>query len=247
MWTKVQEWYNRVALVSTPREPEDVATEVEAKPVFEFQAWPKTPRLLRDIVITEKIDGTNAAVLITELTDTTPVDDTVIVIVEDAEGRAWAVGAQSRNRIISLAADNQGFAKWVLTHAADLVADLGPGRHFGEFWGNKIARGYGLPPGDRRFSLFNPAFRFGQGAGEALEDGYVVRTPGLDTVPILFEGEFDTDYVRHTVALLEHQGSKAAPGYPRPEGIVVYHTHARKIIGKVTLDAHDQGKWEVAP
>lgn len=29
-----------------------------------FQPWPKTPRLFREIVVTEKIDGTNAQVFI---------------------------------------------------------------------------------------------------------------------------------------------------------------------------------------
>ena len=29
---------------------------------IEFKEWPKTPRLLRNITITEKIDGTNAAI-----------------------------------------------------------------------------------------------------------------------------------------------------------------------------------------
>lgn len=33
---------------------------------IEFQPWPKIARLNREITITEKIDGTNAAVIITE-------------------------------------------------------------------------------------------------------------------------------------------------------------------------------------
>ena len=32
----------------------------------EFQEWPKMGRYFRDIIVTEKIDGTNAQVLITE-------------------------------------------------------------------------------------------------------------------------------------------------------------------------------------
>lgn len=31
-----------------------------------FQAWPKTPRLFRSMIITEKIDGTNGAIIITD-------------------------------------------------------------------------------------------------------------------------------------------------------------------------------------
>lgn len=30
--------------------------------MIEFKAWPKIPRLFRDVIITEKIDGTNAAI-----------------------------------------------------------------------------------------------------------------------------------------------------------------------------------------
>jgi hypothetical protein len=62
----------------------------------EFKPWPKIARLNRDITITEKIDGTNAAVIVTE------------------EGE---VAAQSRTRIITPDADNFGFARWVAEHA----------------------------------------------------------------------------------------------------------------------------------
>lgn len=48
---------------------------------LEFQPWPKIARLNRDIVITEKIDGTNAAVHI------------------NAEGKL--VGVQSSSRFIT--------------------------------------------------------------------------------------------------------------------------------------------------
>lgn len=98
----------------------------------EFTPWPKTPRLFRPITVTEKIDGTNAAVHIAD-------DGTVT--------------AQSRNRIITPDADNYGFAAWVSANAFDLGSALGTGLHFGEWWGVGIQRGYGLF--SRRFSLFN--------------------------------------------------------------------------------------------
>jgi hypothetical protein len=47
---------------------------------IEFQAFPKIPRLVRDCVITEKLDGTNASIIITE------------------DGQ---IGAASRNRLIT--------------------------------------------------------------------------------------------------------------------------------------------------
>jgi hypothetical protein len=98
----------------------------------EFRAWPKTPRLFRTVTITEKIDGTNAAVIVT------------------AEGE---VAAQSRKRIITPEADNYGFATWVHENAAYLAETLGEGYHYGEWWGQGIQRRYGLD--HKRFSLFN--------------------------------------------------------------------------------------------
>ena len=48
-----------------------------------------------------------------------------------------------------------GFARWVETNRERLITLLGPGLHFGEWWGSGIQRGYGLTKGDKRFSLFN--------------------------------------------------------------------------------------------
>lgn len=98
----------------------------------EFRPWPKIARLNRDIIITEKIDGTNAAVGVTD----------------DGE-----VYAQSRTRIITPENDNFGFAAWVEENKAQLSAELGVGLHFGEWYGKGIQRGYGLRT--RRFALFN--------------------------------------------------------------------------------------------
>lgn len=98
-----------------------------------FEGFPKIARLSREIVITEKIDGTNAQILINE-------DGTIV--------------AGSRTRFITPENDNYGFAKWVKENEEELKK-LGFGRHFGEWWGNGCQRGYGLSKGDKRFSLFN--------------------------------------------------------------------------------------------
>ena len=99
----------------------------------EFAGFPKMARLSRDIVITEKIDGTNAQIYITK------------------EGE---IRAGSRNRWITPADDNFGFAQWVESNR-DQLLELGPGRHFGEWWGSGIQRGYGMEKGEKKFSLFN--------------------------------------------------------------------------------------------
>jgi RNA ligase len=96
-----------------------------------FNAFEKIPRLSREIVITEKIDGTNAQ----------------IYIGEDGE---FLVG--SRTQWITPENDNLGFARWAYEMKEDLLL-LGVGSHFGEWWGKGIQRGYGL--NENRFSLFN--------------------------------------------------------------------------------------------
>jgi hypothetical protein len=177
----------------------------------EFKAWPKTPRLFRDMVITEKIDGTNAAVIVTE---------------------DFEVAAQSRNRLITPEADNFGFARWVQENGEELARTLGPGRHFGEWWGSGIQRGYGLTKGEKRFSLFNVS-RYG-----AVD---LSAVPGLSTVPVVYSGPFETESVRGAVETLRVRGSLASPGFDRPEGVIVFHTAAQQVY-KVTLENDESPK-----
>lgn len=98
----------------------------------DFVPFPKIPRLNRDVVVTEKIDGTNASVLVHD------------------DGETYRVG--SRNRWITQGDDNFGFARYVAEHEETFL-QLGPGLHRGEWWGQGIQRGYGLD--HKRFSLFN--------------------------------------------------------------------------------------------
>ena len=178
----------------------------------EFQGFPKIPRLFREVVITEKIDGTNGAIGIT-------VD---------------GVYAQSRNRVISPSADNHGFAKWVNENAYTLVADLGPGLHFGEWWGQGIGRNYGLD--HKRFSLFNVK----RWEENELEFG----TPGLGVVPVLDRGEMATLMVKVSLERLRIGGSWAAPGFMNPEGVVVFHT-AGNFLFKATLSGDEMPKEQM--
>ena len=96
-----------------------------------FIAWPKIPRYENDsVIITEKIDGTNACIAIHD-------DGTYHV--------------QSRNNIITPEKDNAGFARWVQENWDD-IKQLGHGYHYGEWWFGKIQLGYVV---EKRFSLFN--------------------------------------------------------------------------------------------
>ena len=171
-----------------------------------FEEFPKIPRLKRDIIITEKIDGTNAQVFI-------------------AEDGTMRFG--SRSRWITPEEDNYGFARWATEHA-DGLRELGPGRHFGEWWGAGIQRRYGLT--EKRFSLFNA----GRWTAETVPSCCHI-------VPILYEGKFNTDAVESALSSLREAGSIAAPGFTNPEGVVVYVAAARSYF-KVTLEKDDEPK-----
>ncbi len=97
-----------------------------------FEKFDSIKRLSRDMTVSEKIDGTNAQIYITDEDD-------------------FFVG--SRTRWITPPVDNFGFARWAFDHEDELREGLGYGRHFGEWWGKGIQRKYGLD--ERRFSLFN--------------------------------------------------------------------------------------------
>ena len=107
-----------------------------------FTPFPKIPRLKRDIVITEKINGTNSTVWI------------------DGEGDVWA---GSKNRWVTPEDDNYGFARWVAQHTQEF-SEMGPCLLHGEWWGQGIQCGYGLT--EKRFSLFN----VGRWEGKALPE-----------------------------------------------------------------------------
>lgn len=202
--------------------------------MIEFEKYGKTPRLFRDIVITEKIDGTNSAVIIQEH-DPFEGDNAHLAVVE-RDGVLYAVAAQSRNRLIfpGKTTDNYGFAGWVQENAEQLFDLLGEGRHFGEWWGQGVARKYDM--NEKRFSLFNTE-RYAEvnaRVGEAI----------IETVPVMYEGEFDQNIIIECLLDLKHNGSLASDGFMNPEGICVYHTQSHQVY-KVTLDNNDKGKWEV--
>jgi len=208
----------------------------------QFTPWPKTARLFRGIVVTEKIDGTNAAIHVTAVTaehtwDSFPADSYTCVL----DGVRYVISAQSRKRLIypGKSTDNFGFAGWVYDNARDLVRVLGEGLHYGEWWGQGIQRGYGRD--SRSFSLFNTARYVEQ--FPMIENGMELSGGRLDVVPVLYEGPNDTAAIRTELYSLKTWGSSAVPGWETPEGICVYHTATRS-VSKVTLDANDAGKWE---
>ena len=174
----------------------------------EFVGFPKMARLSREVIVTEKIDGTNAQVFITP------------------DGKLYS---GSRNRWVTSDDDNYGFGRWCNDHLNELL-ELGHGHHFGEWWGNGIQRGYGLR--EKRFSLFN-TIRLCLADSEPqlipsnnpkAEPKFQEKLPeccGL--VPVLYRGVFETHAIDDVMQRLSIYGSSASPGFMNPEGVVVYH------------------------
>lgn len=192
----------------------------------EFVEFPKMARLMREIIITEKLDGTNAQVWIS--------DD------------LSEVRAGSRTRWITPTDDNFGFAAWVEAHREELLT-LGPGRHYGEWWGCGIQRNYGLK--EKRFSLFNVQRWVLHGAEPKpiqTTDPRVVKMqqvlpPCCGLVPVLYRGQFSQWSIDDALYTLRIYGSAAVKGFPKPEGIVVYHV-AGNVGFKRTIEKDDEPK-----
>lgn len=204
-----------------------------------FQEFPKMARLTRDCVITEKIDGTNAQVHILPY-ETGPVDGFVIAATVANDGvTPLVMMAGSRTRYITPTDDNFNFAKWVLLNAAALWS-LGEGRHYGEWWGHGIQRGYGLT--EKRFSLFNTA----RWADDRDREKYPTDRPACcSVVPVLYRGLFGPKHADNFLDKLRAEGSHAAPGFMKPEGVVVFHA-AASVMFKKTLDKDEEWKGKSA-
>lgn len=190
-----------------------------------FEPFPKIPRISKHCVVSEKIDGTNAQIVI---------EDTTGPAVPSIEEPIASVGqyifaAGSRNRFVypGKDRDNYGFAAWVVQNAPELVK-LGVGRHFGEWYGLGINRSYDLH--ERRFALFN--------AGRWIDDPELPKC--CEVVPVLYEGPFSEFAYEQALAELQLFGSQAAPGFMNPEGVVIYHTAARQLFKKTFDDNHKE-------
>jgi RNA ligase len=193
---------------------------------MEFTEFPKIARLKRECMISEKIDGTNAQILI----QPTP-DGYGHLSIAERDGLSMFAG--SRSRYITPTDDNFGFAAWVKQHADELWT-LGEGHHYGEWWGAGIQRRYGLT--EKRFSLFN-AWRW--------NDENPNRPACCYVVPNLYTGPFSTDVASTQIERLRTLGSVAAPGFMKPEGICIYLAAARTYF-KQTLERDDEPKSKSA-
>lgn len=215
----------------------------------EFQSYPKIPRYSREIIITEKIDGSNGQIYILR-NDSIRSNDSFLEFKESPLSLAGLFGedygiapgyynifAGSRNRWVTTDNDNFGFASWVKENAVELLK-LGEGRHFGEWWGKGIQRGYGLDT--KKFSLFN------------VNRWNSYNKPDCcDVIPVLYKGPWtymledssSISAIDYAMYNLREAGSFAAPGYMNPEGIIIFHTAGNYLFKKTFM--HDtSGKPE---
>lgn len=184
---------------------------------MEFQGFPKIPRYENEtFTITEKIDGTNAA-----------------IVFPDHHLASGEFFVQSRKRLITPDDDNYGFATWVYENVDELFDILGPGRHFGEWWGQGIQRRYDQPT--KRFSLFN-THRWGELSEK-------VGGIPLDSVPVMGHGSIcNLEWtVNHCQVELDRFGSVAAPGFRNPEGCMIY-LHQLNTYLKAPLERGHKGQ-----
>lgn len=182
----------------------------------EFKKWSSTPRWHKGLHITEKIDGTNACVVV---------------------GDGW-VKAQSRKRLITPDNDNFGFARWVHDNAGALTDALGFGYHYGEWFGEGIQKNP-LQILGRRFALFNTWHWARPENAERLE-----MVDGLEHVPVLHDENIHGPATWETIPLILQElstwGSKVRglpaiwddkSGFyttPKPEGIIVWHRETQQ-------------------
>ncbi len=176
----------------------------------EFRMFPKVKRATAfnplEVTITEKIDGTNAC-----------------IIVEGGE----VIGAQSRKTLLAhnntgqftIHNDNMGFAHWVGVNKESLAA-LGDGHHYGEWAGPKVqSNPHNLTT--KKFFLFNTHLWS--------ED----RPPCCEVVSTLCkEAVYSEGLVTMSMSQLKENASEA--GY-KPEGIMLYF-HAFDTYLKVTYN-----------
>jgi hypothetical protein len=224
-----------------------------------FEAMPKIARLNKDVIVTEKIDGTNAQIYIERVpvadigfsteaesqANPFPIPEEVVAVKMLSNGDHLLLRAGSKNRWLKPGADNFGFFAWASEHFEQLFT-LGEGVHRGEWWGKGVQRGYGLT--GKRFSLFNVSRWVDStdpdGYRAPLGEGQSYAPACCHVVPIMGSGPGFED-IATGLYMLQQNGSLAAPGFMEPEGVCVFHTGSGTYY-KATIE-NDLGKWAVQP
>lgn len=170
-------------------------------PLPDFAKWPSIQRLSSETCwITEKIDGTNGVIFV-------PDDPDKPILAGSRE--RWLSNEDGTPPIKG--GDNFTFGAWVYERREPL-RQLGPGYHYGEFYGAGIQRQYGLTT--KRWASF-----------EYRRDD--INIPDVDVVPILYTGEPVEGTIAVTLNKLIETGSILVPGWMKPEGIVITYKNMK--------------------
>lgn len=165
---------------------------------MEFQAWPKIPRHVGfNVIISEKIDGTNAC----------------INVGEDLKIQS----VQSRTRLIDVHNDNFGFANWVEANKEVLESFLGEGRHYGE-WAGPGIQSNPLKLTQKTFFLFNT---------HRWEDKSRILHPQVSVVPCLYIGTYYEGLFGDVMDKLYKKCYLHQNDEMEPEGIIIYWPQTR--------------------
>jgi len=167
----------------------------------DFKKYPSIQRLSSEIcTILEKIDGTNGIIFV-------PDDPDKPILAGSRE--RWLT--QEDGQPAEKGKDNFGFSAWVYDRR-ERLRKLGPGYHYGEFYGAGIQRKYGL--GGKRWASF-----------EYWRDD--IKIEDVDVVPVLYTGEPTDGIITETLNKLIETGSVLVPGWMKPEGIVITYKNMR--------------------
>lgn len=224
-----------------------------------FSPWPKITRLSKQrFVITEKIDGTNACVVITKHpfgTHLDPVPSHIHTVFTDDDlddagmpNSEYLVSAQSRSRVLSPHEDNFGFATWVRENATLLVRALGEGYHFGEWAGPGIQKNP-LDLARKTFFLFNTGRWRDRDNPEERAPSILEHFPEIDVVPILAQGAMQdlSAHIHSVLQDLRMNGSFVTPTDPdKSEGVVVF-LPGSNVMFKILAHGDDQPKPSPSP
>lgn len=195
---------------------------------MEFKSFPDIKKLGSTVfTVTQKIHGSNAQVFIfpkmKEISHSFEDGKGYTELVED--GFDLLVG--SRTRWIVPGDDNYGFAAFVYANKEEFINKLGVGQHFGEWAGPGINSGEGLT--QKTFVLFD-YWRYDP----------TNLPPQTVLVPVLYKDKFDLGVIESVMLDLKTNGSKLAPGFMRPEGVVAQINGIRY---KVVFDA-EETQWK---
>lgn len=194
--------------------------EYESKGIpmtVEFESFGKIERYEKaNATITEKIDGSNACIVI---------DETGVALIQSRK-RALNVGKQN---------DNFGFAQWVRGNEQEIIAFFGHGRHYGEWFGCGIQRGYGMR--ERCFAPFNTGL---------FPEDRVDWIDGVVPTPVLWQGMLCdlSAGVEESMDILANEGSQTKPGFAwTAEGCMIWS----RATGYLKVPFEGAHKWEQLP